>query len=93
VSAHTCPFCGAAVKNPPSSGVPVFECRTLIGARGRDGQTQKCVKAEVARMTRERDKALERAERLEIAGDAMAADPATMADLVEAWEAAKEATP
>jgi hypothetical protein len=35
----------------------------------------------------------ERVKRLEVAGDAMAADDATMADVVEAWEAAKEAKP
>jgi hypothetical protein len=35
----------------------------------------------------------ERVNRLEEAGDAMAADDATMADVVEAWEAAKEAKP
>jgi hypothetical protein len=35
----------------------------------------------------------ERVKRLEEAGDAMAADDATMADVVEAWKAAKEAKP
>jgi hypothetical protein len=71
-------------------------------------QTNLCKSAaEVARLTKERDEAqqiakkyedryfdcMERMKRLEAAGDTMAADDATMADMLELWEAAKEAKP
>ena len=118
----TCPFCGAAPIDTWIRRIRWFECGTMVGPdNNRHDQTHPCVKAEVARLTKERDEALtevarikaggcardqrttqwcaeavglqERVKRLEEAGDAMAADDATMADVVEAWEAAKEAKP
>lgn len=66
----TCPFCGAP---PMPHQTQWFTCDTIIGRlTNRADQTQQCVEAEVARLTRERDEARAEITRLKAGGCAEA---------------------
>jgi len=54
-----CPFCGAAPIDTWIRRIRWFECGTMVGLdNNRRDQTHRCVKAEVAQLTKERDEAL-----------------------------------
>jgi len=98
----TCPFCGAAedpVICPPKrrlGKVTAYTCRTIHcpeWTRAYGMQSPQCVAAEVASLIRERDQLLARVERLEEAGDEMAAYEFLTDRLAEKWIEAKEAKP
>ncbi len=81
-----CRFCGATVAHADPNGSWVaFTCLTTWhrGRRNqRSGQMHDCRLVEIDRLTRERDEALERVKRLEVAVEAAAA-----------WSKAREAQP
>lgn len=57
----TCPFCGAAFNQSTPDGEDVqYQCGTWINAPGplKPMRANKCLKTEVARLTRERDEAI-----------------------------------
>lgn len=55
----TCPFCGAARTDKWTGSVHWFACGTMTGEDvNRHDQTRQCVKSEVARLTKERDEAI-----------------------------------
>lgn len=92
-----------------SSEIGKYRCGTISHAFEPDDrwQTSQCRIAERERLTRKRDEAFQkltemafkagelttRVQRLEEAGDAMAADDQCHPHLMEQWEKAKEATP
>ena len=94
----TCPFCGAAedpkfLPKRHTDDAIAYSCGTVSDGGRALWRSDDCHATEVTRLTKERDDARERAERLERVGDTMAADDATQAHLVEDWEATKEAKP
>lgn len=62
MSTSTCPFCGAAFNQSTPDGEDVrYQCGTWVNAPGplKPMRANRCLKSEVARLTRERDEALD----------------------------------
>ena len=76
----TCPFCGAEPRTDWG-----FKCGSGP-AVAKPERSIRCRELEVIRLTKH-------IERLEAAGDAMAADDSTQPHLIEQWEATKELLP
>lgn len=79
-----CPFCGAGHKvGFYSNTLWKFDCGTITASDlNRDDQTPQCITAEVARLTRERDEARERAAEMTFqAADAQLKHEAATRDL------------
>ena len=65
----TCPFCGAAPIDTWIRRIRWFECGTMVGLdNNRRDQAHRCVKAEVAQLTKERDEAIAEVARLKAGG-------------------------